>query len=61
MKSANSPVMESPAAGQVHVVSKGDTLYSISKKYNVTVTELKTINKLNSTDLQIGEKLVVAK
>ena len=61
VKSVNSPVMESPAAGQVHVVSKGDTLYSISKKYNVTVTELKTINKLNSTDLQIGEKLVVAK
>lgn len=31
VKSANSPVIENPAAGQVHVVSKGDTLYSISK------------------------------
>lgn len=55
------PAFEKPATNQVHVVAKGDTLYSISKKYNVTVTELKEINKLKSTELQIGEKLVVAR
>ncbi len=60
-KADRSPEIKNPPAGQIHIVSKGDTLYSISKKYNVTVTELKTINKLSSTDLQIGEKLVVAK
>lgn len=54
-------VFENPASNQVHVVSKGDTLYSISKKYNLSIDELKSINKLKTTNLQVGEKLVVAK
>jgi flagellum-specific peptidoglycan hydrolase FlgJ len=43
-----------------HVVMKGDTLYSISKKYNVTVNELQTLNGLNGTDLKIGQELFVS-
>lgn len=55
------PAFEKPASSQIHIVTKGDTLYSISKKYNVTVNELKSINNLSSTDLRIGDKLVVSK
>ena len=43
-----------------HVVVKGDTLYSISKKYNVTVYELQTINGLNGTELNIGQELFIS-
>jgi flagellum-specific peptidoglycan hydrolase FlgJ len=43
-----------------HVVMKGDTLYSISKKYNVTVNELQTLNGLSGTDLKIGQELFVS-
>ncbi|MFH6768884.1 glucosaminidase domain-containing protein [Gaetbulibacter aquiaggeris] len=43
-----------------HVVMKGDTLYSISKKYNVTVNEIQTLNGLNGTDLKIGQELFVS-
>lgn len=43
-----------------HVVMKGDTLYSISKRYNVTVNELQTLNSLNGTDLKIGQELFVS-
>ena len=43
-----------------HVVTKGDTLYSISKKYNVTVYELQTINGLNGTELNIGQELFIS-
>jgi flagellum-specific peptidoglycan hydrolase FlgJ len=43
-----------------HVVTKGDTLYSISKKYNVTVYELQTLNGLNGTNLKIGQELFVS-
>jgi len=43
-----------------HVVVKGDTLYSISKKYNVTVYELQTLNGLNGTNLKIGQELFVS-
>ncbi|GAA3587139.1 glucosaminidase domain-containing protein [Flavivirga amylovorans] len=42
-----------------YIVSKGDTLYSISRKYNVTVKELQKLNKLNGTGLNIGQVLVV--
>lgn len=42
-----------------YTVAKGDTLYSISKKYNITVKELQNINGLNNTALDIGQVLVV--
>lgn len=38
-------------------VSKGDTLYAISKKYNISVETLKNINGLTSTTLSIGQVL----
>ena len=43
-----------------HVVKKGDTLYSISKLYNTTVDEIKKQNKLNSTELLIGQQLKIS-
>lgn len=42
---------------EFHVVSAGETLYSISKLYNLTVDELKEINKLVSNELALGQKL----
>ncbi len=43
----------------IHVVKKGDTLKSISRKYSISVNELKDINNLNSTKLKIGQKLLI--
>lgn len=40
-------------------VAKGDTLYSISKKYNLSVKELQKLNGLKNTALSIGQELVV--
>lgn len=42
-----------------HVVKKGDTLYSISRKYNLSVKELQEINGLEGTALHIGQVLYV--
>ena len=44
---------------EVYTVTKGDTLYSISRKYNITVKELQNINGLNDNTLSIGQVLVV--
>ncbi|MBQ9024129.1 MAG: LysM peptidoglycan-binding domain-containing protein [Bacilli bacterium] len=41
----------------IYIVQKGDSLYSISNKYNITVNELKKINNLTNNNLQIGQKL----
>ena len=40
-----------------HLVKKGDTLYSISKKYQIDVDTLKAINGLQSNEISIGQKL----
>lgn len=40
-----------------YIVKKGDTLYSISKKYNISIDELKRINNLISNTLSIGQIL----
>ena len=53
-------VEASPAkALETYVVVKGDTLYSISKKYNLTVEELQDMNELSGTNLSIGQELVI--
>lgn len=43
-----------------HIVNKGDTLYSISKKYGLTVDELKKMNSLSSNEISIGQILNLA-
>jgi len=47
------------AAPQIHKVRSGDTLYSLSKKYGTTVNELMKLNNLSSSNLSIGQKIVV--
>ena len=44
--------------GYYKVVS-GDSLWSIAKKYNTTVDELKRLNNLTSNNLQIGQLLKI--
>jgi flagellum-specific peptidoglycan hydrolase FlgJ len=43
----------------LYEVQKGDTFYSISKKFNLMVDELKRINNLSNNILSIGQKLIV--
>ncbi|MEP3892039.1 MAG: LysM peptidoglycan-binding domain-containing protein [Hellea sp.] len=48
-----------PAALTSHVVSKGDTLYNISKRYAVTVGALQTVNNLNGNNIGLGQVLTI--
>ena len=43
----------------IYTVVKGDTLYSISRTYKISVKELQNINGLSDTDLSLGQVLVV--
>jgi flagellum-specific peptidoglycan hydrolase FlgJ len=43
----------------LYQVVKGDTLYSISKKFNLLVEDLKQKNNLSDTTLSVGQKLIV--
>lgn len=42
-----------------YTVQKGDSLYSIAKKYNTTVDNIMKDNNLNSTSLSIGQNLKI--
>jgi len=44
---------------RVHTVKSGDTLYSISRRYSLTVDELKRINKIKDSSLAVGQKLII--
>jgi len=43
----------------LYEIQKGDTFYSVSKKFNLTVEELKQKNNLTENALSIGQKLIV--
>lgn len=43
----------------LYEIQKGDTFYSVSKKFNLTVDELKQKNNLTENTLSIGQKLIV--
>lgn len=46
-------------AAKTHVIRKNDTLYSLSKKYHVTVKELKSANNMVDRHLKPGDRLVI--
>ncbi len=43
-----------------YTVKAGDTMYSISKKHNTTVDQIKEMNQMNHTNLSIGDKLILS-
>src|SRR4030066_939037 len=44
-----------------HMVRKGDTVSSISKKYSISVSEIRELNDLKSRKLKPGQQLLVRK
>ena len=45
---------------EMHIVSEGDTLWDISKKYNIPLKDLLRINSLTeSSYLQLGQQLTI--
>lgn len=52
-------VPSTPPTYQTYTIKKGDSLYSISKKYNTTVDAIKKINNLPSNILTIGTTIQI--
>jgi LysM repeat protein len=42
-----------------HEVMKGDTMYSLSKHYNISVQELQRLNGMKNYDLKLGQRLII--
>ena len=49
----------SAADTRVHQVQPGDTLYNISRRFGISVQELRKLNRLTTDEVKLGQKLVV--
>jgi flagellum-specific peptidoglycan hydrolase FlgJ len=52
-------VIKQPSKKKVHIVQKGDTLYSISKKYKVDIKSLVQENQLENNTIFLGQNLII--
>lgn len=52
-------VITSISSKDGHTVKKGDTLYSISRRYKISVEELKAFNNLDNNNITVGQVLKV--
>ncbi|MFT3936583.1 MAG: glucosaminidase domain-containing protein [Chitinophagaceae bacterium] len=48
-----------PVSDTMHVVQVKETLYSISKKYGVSMEQLKSWNKLDTANVKAGQQLLI--
>lgn len=48
-----------PKSTQIHLVSKGDTLYSVSKMYNISLEHLVEVNKIKDQTIYLGQELKI--
>lgn len=64
-QAANSPANEAPADSvqkpsvntEFYLVGKSETLFSISRRFGISVAELKSLNNLDSIAIQVGQAL----
>ena len=46
---------------KIYEVKQGDTMYSIAKRFAITIDDLKILNDLGSADVKLGQLLLVSK
>jgi LysM repeat protein len=58
---AAKPQVSRPQDGTVHKVEPKETLYSISRMYQVTTEDIKKWNNLTDNSLSVGQELIIRK
>lgn len=60
-KAVKDSLIRSTPDQKLYTVATGDTLYNISKRFGLTVDELKALNNMGDNNIKIGQSLVVGK
>jgi LysM repeat protein len=55
----NSGLKEGKNSIALHVVKQGESLYTIAKKYKVSIDSIKQANSMDQDDLQVGQTLKI--
>jgi LysM repeat protein len=58
-KAVSSKASEKTTIKRYHTVRNGETLYSISRRHNLTVQKIRRLNNLNSSVIHPGQKLLL--
>ncbi|RYZ99359.1 MAG: LysM peptidoglycan-binding domain-containing protein [Sphingobacteriaceae bacterium] len=53
-------IVQTVPLNKLYTVQQGDTLYSLSKRFSLTIDELKLWNNMADTNIKIGQRLVIA-
>ena len=57
----NEPSSKSTVGLKIYEVKSGDTLYSIAVRFGISLSDLKSINKLNQETVYVGQLLIISK
>ncbi|MCC8424549.1 glucosaminidase domain-containing protein [Mucilaginibacter sp. UR6-11] len=60
-KAIKDSLVQNTPATKLYTIKTGDTLYNISKRFGLTVDELKALNNMADNSIKIGQTLVIAK
>ena len=65
IKQSDSPVAptkqnEKSSESSIHIIEKGETLFGIARKFNVTADQIRKWNHLENDGIKAGQKLIVA-
>ncbi|WP_158825781.1 glucosaminidase domain-containing protein [Mucilaginibacter lacusdianchii] len=58
-KSIKDSIINNTPPNKIYTVATGDTLYSISRRFGLTVEDLKAMNNILDNNIKIGQRLVV--
>ena len=60
LKIPTTSFIETPTTTVTYIVVAGDTLYSIARKFNTTVNNIKSLNNLSNNLLVVGQQLLIS-
>jgi hypothetical protein len=60
-KAVKDSIIQTTPPGKIYIVQQGDTLYNISKRFGLTIDDLKALNNMADNNVKIGQQLVVGK